>query len=347
MSGRLLIDLDALAANYRALQAAGAPAATGAVVKADAYGLGALPVAGRLSREGCRDFFVATCGEGEALRAAVPEARILVFEGAEADTVAALRAADLVPVLNHDAQLERWRTEAPGCPAALMFDTGMHRLGFAWDAPPERFRAVPVALLMTHLACADEPEHPLNRVQLERFASVCARFSGVPISIGNSAAVLGAPGRMGDLCRPGIGLFGGNPFADRPNPMGAVVTLEGRILQVRTVAADEAVGYGASFRARDTVTLAVVGVGYADGIPRLLSNRGMVWIAGERRPIVGRVSMDLTIVDVTGLSVRAGQWVEFFGAHVTLDEVAGWAGTIGYEVLTRLGPRLERVYRGA
>jgi alanine racemase len=347
VGGRLLIDLDALAANFRTIRTAGAPAVTGAVVKADAYGLGALPVANRLWREGCRDFFVATCREGEALRAVVPRARILVFEGAEADTVAALCAAGLVPVLNHDGQLDCWRANAPGRPAAVMFDTGMHRLGFSCDTPTERFRDVPVELLMTHLACADEPDHSLNRLQLERFASLCARFPGIPVSICNSAAALGPVGRQGDLCRAGIGLFGGNPFVDLPNPMGAVVTLEGRILQVRTVAADEAVGYGASFRARETVDLAVVGVGYADGLPRLLSNRGMVWIAGERRPIVGRVSMDLTIVDVTGLSVQPGQWAEFFGAHVALDEVAGWAGTIGYEVLTRLGARLERIYRGA
>ncbi len=347
MSGRLLIDLDALAANFRTLQAAAAPAATAAVVKADAYGLGALPVARRLWREGCRDFFVATCDEGRALRIALPQARILVFEGVEPESAAALEEAGLTPVLNHAGQLDCWRARAPGRPAAVLFDTGMHRLGFPWDVPAERFRGQPVALLMTHLACADEPAHPQNRLQIERFASVRARFPGIPVSVDNSAAVLGCPGGAGDLGRPGIALFGGNPFADRPNPMAVVVTLQGRVLQVRNVAADEAVGYGASFRARDTVTLAVVGVGYADGIPRLLSNRGMVWIAGERRPIVGRVSMDLTIVDVTGLAVEPGEWVEFIGAHVALDEVAGWAGTIGYEVLTRLGPRLARVYRGA
>jgi alanine racemase len=346
VSGRLRIDLDALAANYRMFQAAAAPADAAGVVKADAYGLGAIPVARRLWREGCRRYFVATAAEGAALRAGLPDARIYVFEGVEPDTAGTLLAADLVPVLNHEGQLDCWRAAAPGRSAAVLFDTGMHRLGFGWDAPATTFDGVPLELLMTHLACADEPGHPLNRLQIERFAAIRARHPGVPASIGNSAGALGVVGAAAELCRPGIGLFGGNPFSDRVNPMATVATLEGRVLQVRTVPAGEAVGYGASFRARGAVTLAIVGLGYADGLPRLLSNRGMAWVAGERRPIVGRVSMDLTVVDVTGLSVTVGDWVEFFGPRIPLDEVAGWAGTIGYELLTRLGPRLERIYVG-
>lgn len=347
MSGRLRIDLDALAANFRACGAAVAPGTCGAVVKADAYGLGALAVGRRLWREGCLEFFVATCAEGQALRAALPEARIYVFEGAETDSVAALLEADLIPVLNHELQLACWRVGAPARPAAVLVDTGMHRLGFSWDTPAAAFEGLPIALLMTHFACADEPHHPQNRLQLERFARFKAQFPGLRTSIGNSAAVLAAPAMAGDLGRPGIGLFGGNPFAGIANPMEPVVTMEGRVLQVREVPGDEAVGYGATFRTAEPLTLAVVGVGYADGLPRLLSNRGSVWVAGARRPIVGRVSMDLTIVDVTGLDVTAGDWVQFFGDRIAIDEVAGWAETIAYEVLTRLGPRLARSYRGA
>jgi alanine racemase len=347
VSGRLLIDLDALAANYRACHAAAAPGNCAAVVKADAYGLGAVPVARRLWREGCRQYFVATLAEGAGLRAGLPEALIYVFEGAHADNAAGLVAADLIPVLNHEGQLECWRSRAPGRPAAVHVDTGMSRLGFDHDVPAERFSGIPVALLLTHFACADEPAHPLNLLQSERFARVRARFPGVPVSIGNSAATLGGPATAGDVGRPGIGLFGGNPFVGLANPMAPVVALQGQVLQVRHVEPDVAVGYGASYRTTRPSTLAIVGVGYADGLPRLLSNRGAALVAGERRPIVGRVSMDLTAVDVTGLPVRPGDWIEFFGRGIALDEIAAWAETIAYEVLTGLGARLDRIYLGA
>jgi alanine racemase len=346
VGGRLRIDLDALAANYQGFREAAAPATCAAVVKADAYGLGVARVAPRLWREGCRQFFVATAAEGVALRAVLSRARIFVFEGATPDNHSSLVETDLIPVLNHPDQLACWRASAPGRRAAVHFDTGMHRLGFDWDASAALFDGLPMALLVTHLACADEPAHPLNRLQVDRFERVRARFPGVPVSIGNSAATLFGPGMAGDVARPGIGLFGGNPFGGIGNPMATVVTLEGQVLQVRDVARDETVGYGASFHADRDTTVAIVGVGYADGLPRLLSNRGAVLVAGERRPIVGRVSMDLTAVDVTGLPVRPGDWLEFFGDGIALDEVAGWAETIDYEVLTGLGARLERVYHG-
>ena len=344
MSGRLRIDLDALAANFQALQAAADPGVSAAVVKADAYGLGALPVAGRLWREGCRHFFVATSTEGRALRKGLPRARIFVFEGATAESMADLIECKLIPVLNHEGQLACWRGAGATGPVAVHVDTGMHRLGFACDLAPSLFDGLEVALLMTHLACADEPRHPLNLLQRERFERVRAHFPGIPASIGNSAGVLLGAALSGDIGRPGIGLYGGNPFAGLENPMATVVTLEGRILQVRSVAANDAIGYGASYQASQPMAVAIVGLGYADGLPRLLSNRGMAAVNGVRRPILGRVSMDLTAVDVTGLAVAAGDWIEFIGSTVPLDEVAGWAQTISYEVLTRLGPRLERIY---
>lgn len=347
MSARLRIDLGALTANYRVFQRAAAPGSAAAVVKADGYGLGAPQVGVALRQAGCRDFFVATAAEGVRLRSALPDARIFVFEGALDDTVAALTAAALVPVLNHLAQAELWRRAGGDRPCALHVDTGMHRLGFPPDTAAEAFAGLRPALLMTHLACADEPVHPLNRRQLEVFAAVRARLPGLPVSIGNSAATLSGPERAGDLARPGIGLYGGNPFLAAESPVAPVVTLEGRILQVRRVAAGESVGYGASYTARSAAEVAIVGLGYGDGLPRLLSNRGEAALAGRRCPIVGRVSMDLTAVDVTGLGAAPGDWVEFLGATVTVDEVAGWAETIPYEVLTGLGQRPLRRYQAA
>jgi alanine racemase len=346
VTSRLVIDLAALAANFRAFQKTAAQGSCAAVVKADAYGLGVVPVAARLWREGCREYFVATLAEGESLRAALPQARIYVFEGAHAGNAKGLVEGELIPVLNHPGQLDCWRSHAPGRPAAVQFDTGMCRLGFEHETPAELFDGVQVELLVTHFACADEPGHPLNQRQSERFQRLRARFPGVRVSLGNSAAMLTDPALVGDLGRPGIGLFGGNPFIGQANPLAPVVSLQGRVLQVRDVQAGVQVGYGASYRAPRASSLAIVGVGYADGLPRSLSNRGAAWVAGERRPIVGRVSMDLTTIDVTGLSVRPGDWVEFFGRGIALDEVAAWADTIPYEVLTGLGSRPTRVYLG-
>lgn len=352
MAGRLLIDLAALRVNYRVLRDAAAGAADGtavsAVVKADAYGLGAAAVAPVLWREGCRSFFVADCGEGARLRSVLGEARIFVFEGVSDDTVEPLLESSLIPVLNHDGQLRVWRELGRGRPAAVHVDTGMHRLGFPADIDAARFDGLAVTLLMTHLACADEAAHPLTRLQLQRFHEVCrrfrARFPDVTFSVSNSAGVLGGAEPAGGLARPGIGLYGGNPLLGAASPVRPVVTLEGRVLQVRRVLPGETVGYGATFRATRPLDVAVAGIGYADGLPRLLSNRGQGYVQGRRAPIVGRVSMDLTAVDVTGLGVRPDDWIEFMGAHVSVDEVARWAETIPYEILTGLASRLQRHY---
>ncbi|MEQ8860600.1 MAG: alanine racemase [Pseudomonadales bacterium] len=351
MSARLRIDLGALAANYQLFRDAASPGVAGAVVKADGYGLGAPEVVRALARSGCENFFVATSAEGvdvrAALPAALPDPRIFVFEGAQDDTVMDLLGADLVPILNHAGQLAVWREAAAGRPAAVHVDTGMHRLGFPADVTAAHFRGVRITLLLTHLARADEPDHEMNRRQLERFSRAREALPGVDVSIGNSAAVLAGGDFAGDLCRPGIGLYGGNPFLDRPTPVRPVVTLEGRILQLRDVAAGESVGYGATFTARAPLRLAVVGLGYADGLPRLLSNRGEVAVGGRRCAIVGRVSMDLTTVDVSGVDAAVGDWVEFVGPQVLVDEVAAWAETIPYEILTGLGARPRRDFVGA
>ena len=327
---RLTVDLDALAANYWRFGES-ASGGSAAVVKANAYGLGVAPVARRLAGEGCRQFFVATDAEGRELRNILPDPEtfdIFVFSGA-------VGGEGLIPVVNHAGQIR------PG-PVALHVDTGMHRLGFD-DLDADTVPAgTEVRLLMTHLACADTPNHPLNQEQLARFRTFADRFPGVPTSIGNSAAILSGVEGIG---RPGIGLYGGNPFTGPHNPMRCVATLEGEVLQVRKTPAGVPVGYGATHvTGRDTV-IAVVGIGYADGVPRALSNRGEAAFGKTRAPIIGRVSMDLTLVDVTDLPpVRTGDWIEFFGPGVGVDEVADWAGTISYEVLTGIGNRVSRVY---
>ncbi len=267
-TGALLVDLDALARNFRAVRAAAASAECAAVVKANAYGLGVAPVTRRLLREGCRSFFVATLAEGRELRTLAPEAAIYVFEGVLDGRVADLVENALTPVLNSLAQVERWAKEAPHRAAALHVDTGISRLGMtalevaALAARVQLLERLDVRYVLTHFACADEPEHRLNDEQLRRFDALRAQLPPCRTSIGNSAAIFGDERHRGDLVRPGIALYGGNPFSDRPNPLEAVVTLKARILQIRDVDEALTVGYGATYGAVPPARLAVVGVGY-------------------------------------------------------------------------------------
>ncbi|MCZ6641626.1 MAG: alanine racemase [Gammaproteobacteria bacterium] len=344
MSGRLRVNLAALADNYATFQSVSEAHAVAAVVKANAYGLGLEAVSRHLHQSGCRTFFVATAAEGSELRGYLEDVEIYVFEGVRAETAQLLATARLRPVINHTTQLEAWRPHA-NLPIAVHVDTGMERLGFPRTVGSGSFRGFEIALLLTHLACADTPEHELNLLQIERFAAVRVEFPGIPVSIGNSAGVLMGQDFQGDMGRPGIGLYGGNPFSDRHNPMKVVATLEEQILQLRTVSAGASVGYGATYTSPDDRVMAVLGLGYADGVPRILSNRGYVSLGcGSRCPIRGRISMDLTIIDVTDNEVHEGDWVELLGEDVSLDEVAGWADTVPYEILTGLGPRIPRIY---
>jgi alanine racemase len=348
----LTIDLDAVAANYRALRKAAAPAECAAVVKADAYGLGMEPVVRRLLREGGRRFFVATLAEAEALRAMTPLAEVLVLEGVApgaADALAALRA---VPVLNTLEQIARWRGRGRAC---LHVDTGMTRLGLdaadvaALAGQPRLLEGIEVVLVMTHLACADEPEHPLNAEQVRRFDELRARLPAASTSIGNSAGLLSDAAYRGDIVRPGIALYGGNPFRRRANPMARVVTLTAPVLQIREIDSERTVGYGATYVAKPPKRIATLGIGYADGYPRSLGNRGFAAVRGQRVPVVGRVSMDFIAIDVSELpaeAVRTGDAVELIGPTVGADEVAKAAGTISYELFTGFGKRLEREYLG-
>lgn len=343
---RLLVDLEALAANYALFVAAAAGRATGAVVKADGYGVGADPAAARLLAAGCRSFFVATVEEALALRASLgPEPEIFALEGPETASADDLARADITPVLNHAGQRDVWR-HYPQCAAAVHVDTGMSRLGFTADVEAADVDGVRLSLLMTHLACADEPDHPLNGIQLRRFDTVMARFPGVRTSIGNSAGCLTDASRQGDLGRPGIGLFGGNPFLNRANPGRPVAALQGRVLQVKTLQAGESVGYGATCVLERTTTVAVVAMGYADGVSRHLSGRGFLFLAGAPRAILGRVSMDITVVDVTGVEgVAPGDWAECFGARLSIDDAAAAADTMAYTLLTGVSARVPRVYQ--
>ncbi|HEY7672702.1 MAG TPA: alanine racemase [Gammaproteobacteria bacterium] len=352
-TGVLVVDLDALARNYGLLRRTVAPAECGAVVKANAYGLGLAPVARRLFAEGCRTFFVATLDEGHELRDVLPRPRIFVLSGAIPGTERALKTAALIPVLNSLSQVRGWASI--GGPAALHVDTGMTRLGMtraevdALASDRALLSALEIACVLTHLACADEPDHNLNRDQLAAFASIRARLPEAKTSIGNSAGAFLSSAHRGDLVRPGIALYGGNPFAARPNPVDAVVSLRAPILQLRTLDAPATIGYGATYAASPPARIAVVGLGYADGYPRTLGNRGVASINGRRVPIVGRVSMDLLCLDVSTLpeqDVTEGMLVDFIGNGISLDDVATSAGTISYEILTRLGGRLRREYRG-
>ena len=349
--GRVEIDLGALARNYQIMVAAAAPGACGAVVKANAYGLGVEAIARELQQAGCEHFFVATVDEGIELREILPAVEIFVLDGTQGSPTEIFQASKLTPVLNSRADLRRWGSAGP---AAVHVDTGMSRLGLsrsdidALRLERDRMPAVDVRYVMTHFACADEPVHELNEAQADRFRDVCSLWPNAKTSAGNSAGMLLGDKFKSDLARPGIALYGANPFYRAPSPVEPVVQLKARILQLRDIGPGESVGYGATFVANEPVRVATLGIGYADGYLRSLSNCGIAEVAGQRAPVVGRISMDLTSVDVSAVpreAVAEGDWVTLIGGSVSLEEVAALAGTINYELLTALGSRLERVYK--
>jgi alanine racemase len=356
----LTIDLDAIRANYRLLRETAAGAACAAVMKADAYGLGMDMVAPALAIEGCRVFFTAHLEEGMRLRQMVPEdSAIYVLHGPPPGTTAEFFQYDLVPVLNDPGQVADWRAACRKLgrrlPAALQFDTGMSRMGMA-PADVDRLLLDPAwkddfkpVLVMSHLACADEPGHAMNARQAERFAALRARFPGIRGSLANSSGVFLGAGFHHDLVRPGAALYGINPHPGLENPLRQAVGLHARIVQTRMVQAADVVGYGARHAVTNPARIATIALGYADGWLRSLSGRGHAFIDGQRVPFAGNVSMDSITLDVTGIPeerVQPGMEVELLGAHQVVDDVAREAGTIGYEVLTRLGSRFHRQYRG-
>jgi alanine racemase len=354
----LTIDLDAIRSNYRLLRDTAAGAVCAAVMKADAYGLGMDAVAPALALEGCRVFFTAHLEEGMRLRQVVPEdSTIYVLHGPPPGATAEFFQYDLVPVLNDPGQIADWRRLCARLerrlPAALQFDTGMSRMGLS-PAAVERLLADPSwkdemkpVLVMSHLACADEASHPMNTLQRERFAALRARFAIIPGSLANSSAVFLGAAFHHDLVRPGAALYGINPQPGSPNPLRQAVGLRARIVQSRSVQAGDIVGYGARYVAEGPRRIATIAVGYADGWLRSLSGRGHAFIDGVAVPVAGTVSMDSITLDVTGIPearVQPGCELELLGAQQTVDDVAREAGTIGYEVLTRLGSRFHRQY---
>jgi alanine racemase len=363
--GLLTIDLAAIEANWRLLSSRTVPIECAAVVKADAYGCGLEPVTSRLAKAGCKTFFVADIAEGRRVRALARDAVIYVLNGLAPHTAHAFQDANLRPVINGPAELAEWDAFVAATNwrggAALHVDTGMNRLGLSPD------EAVAVAsrvqlenhgftLLMSHLACAETPSNPMNDRQIRMFRELRIMFRGVSASLANSSGIFLGGGTVHcDLVRPGMALFGGNPTPGKTNPMRPVVELKGRILQVREVKRGDTVGYGGSFTAQRATRVAIVAVGYADGFLRSAAGDrnkppAQVIVAGKRCPLAGRVSMDLISIDVTDVPdgrARRGDFATLIGGDLGIDELAAALGTIGYEVLTRLGHRFHRVYKGA
>lgn len=343
----LSIDLGAVVRNWRRLGEHHKGGAVAAVVKADAYGLGAAPVAAALREAGCRHFFVAHPDEGETLRdrlggSAQAGPMIAVLNG-----FGGRDHARLTPVLNSLADIAAHRG-----PALIQVDTGMSRLGLppaeldALAADPAPLAGVEPLYVMTHLACADEPDHPMNAAQAMRFAEACTRLPRVRRSLANSSGIFLGPRFASELARPGAALYGLNPTPGRPNPMEPVVRLRAPVLQLREIAAGTTVGYGAAWLAARPSRIATVALGYADGWPRALGGSVRGWLHEAAVPMVGRVSMDLATFDVTDAPpARPGDMIELIGPHQDADAVAALAGTIGYEILTRLGRRFAREYQ--
>lgn len=354
----LSIDLDAIVENWRRLCARAAPSRCAAVVKADAYGLGAIPVSQRLLRAGCRDFFVAHLGEALTLRAALgQQPRIMVLNGTPAGTQGDFTAAALTPIVNTMGELAGWRDHAARLgrtlPILLQFDSGMSRLGLsgtdtaAIAGDPTLLDGLSVELVMSHLACADEPDHPANRAQLEEFSRLRALFPDVPASLANSSGIFLGDAYHFDLCRPGAALYGLNPTPHTANPMRDVVRLDARVVQTREITAGSGIGYGHRAIPRRPTRLATVSIGYADGLPR--SAVTFATFRGETLPLIGTISMDTVILDITDARTAPaeGDFVTLIGPDRTTDTLAAASGTIGYEILTRLGRRFHRVHREA
>jgi alanine racemase len=360
----LTIDLDALAANYRRLRKLAGSAECAAVVKADAYGLGVAQAAPALWRTGCRTFFVATLGEAKALRELLPDAIIYVFVGLMPDTAPQFRQYGLRPVLNSAEEIKEWAAYSADTgeklPCAVHIDSGMNRLGLSADeveaiaGSASLWSSFELSLVMSHLACADDPDHPKSEAQRNLFDRLRARLPAALASLANSAGILLGRDYAYDLVRPGIALYGGHPRRGGKSPFQPVVELKGRILQVREVARGETLGYGARRTLDRASRIAIVSAGYADGIFRALSTSDgeeglVVYLGHYAAPILGRVSMDLITVDVTDVPVaasRRGAFVELIGPSVSAQEFASKAGTIDYEVLTNLGRRAKRLYVG-
>jgi len=360
--GALTINLSAIAANWDTLSRRTMPAECAAVIKADGYGCGIEPVARALGAAGCKTFFVADLAEAVRVRGVAPELAIYVLNGLPPGTAAAFADIHARPVIGSLLELAEWDAFCSSNQwrggAALHVDTGMNRLGISADeaaalAPRIRAENHGIALLMSHLACAEQPSHPLNERQIQLFREIRLLYRGIPGSLANSSGIFLGSAAHCDMVRPGAALFGINPTPGQSNPMRPVVELQARVVQVRTVPKGETIGYNATWTAKHATRIAVVSAGYADGYPRAASATDAApgaeaIVAGMRCPLAGRVSMDLLAIDISALpdhSVRRGDLVTLIGGEVGVDTLAAAAGTIGYEVLVNLGRRFHRSYR--
>lgn len=360
-TAHLTVRLDAIQANYREVARRASPAAVAPVVKADAYGLGLGHIAPTLAQCGADTFFVARLAEGIAARRLLPRARIFVLDGLLPGTANAFLTHRLTPVLNAYDEVVEWagfaRERGHRLEAALHVDTGMNRSGLSRaelnqvaSSNRELFAHVNLALVMSHLACADDSSDAMNRTQLDRFRAALALLPAAPASLAASAGVGLGKDYLFDIVRPGLALYGGNPRAGEPNPYKVAAKMTANILQIRRTEQGETVGYGASFETRRPSVLATVALGYADGLMRAMGRNGRVALAGCLVPFAGRISMDLVTLDVTDVpmsELTRGAEVEFVGDTITLEAVARAAGTINHEVLTGLHPRAARIYVGA
>jgi alanine racemase len=371
-TARLTVNLSALQRNYSTLRNLAKSADTGAVVKADGYGLGAATVAPALAKAGCERFFVATTAEGVALRSLVGDAEIFVFSGCDSDSCADIQGeAQLIPALQSPGAIRLWENHwakfGTQMPCAIMVDTGMNRLGLnaseamSFARQNERDHIVNPVLVLSHLACADEPANKMNRAQLESFREVAAAFKGIDSSLANSAGILLGEEYHFDLTRPGIAIYGGEAVSGVANPMRPVAKLEAKVIQIRKGRAGATVSYGATTTLKRDTDIAVVGAGYADGYHRAISGSGVPlrgaipqfghgYVGGHKVPMLGRVTMDMAMFDITDLApgtVKSGDWIELFGPNIPIDEVARAGGTIAYELLTSQRHRAFRRYVAA
>lgn len=347
------INLDALAANFLILRKLVAQSEVAAVVKADCYGLGIDKIAPALGMAGCEAFYIATLEEGLQLRRLLPGASIFVLNGIATHPIERFIEAQLMPVLNSSVDIRRWSRQSGHHPCAIHVDTGMNRLGLSLQelvgllGDGETIDQLNVVLLISHLACADEPDHPLNELQLSRFTKVRELLPSIPASLANSSGLFLGPQYHFQQCRAGAAIFGINPTPWQANPMQPVVEITAPVVQLRRDS-DGSVGYGATTRLATPTQLAVIAAGYADGYPRHASNRGQVVINGQMAPLIGRVSMDLITVDISHLqpnSIQIGDQALLVGEDYGINELADAADTIGYEILTNLGRHAKTTYR--
>ncbi|GAA5100941.1 alanine racemase [Bartonella acomydis] len=351
------INVSAIIANYKTLAQYVAPAECSAVVKANAYGLGVHKIVPALYQAGCRTFFVAKIEEALQLKNILPSnITLALLNGLPHTAEEFVAQSNIVPVLNSWKEIESWQTlcqkKYQKFPAIIQIDTNMNRLGLDKKElqklikQPTIFEKAEIKYLLSHLANGEDSTHLSNKIQLAAFRKFLAKLPVCKVSFANSGGIFLGSDFHFDLVRPGIALYGVDPRGTQPTPLKPVLKLEAQILQSRSVDAGIPVGYGESFMTQRPSTLATISIGYADGWPRILSNKGTVYFNGHKLPIVGRISMDSIIIDTTDLNQKPqrGDWIELIGPHQTLEKAATDAKTIPNEILTSLSNRYQRVY---